>query len=317
MSAANTPNKKDIDNALRSTTKELRQAQKYSNNAFNLARRKVVEIQKQIASTPDQTFAVPAAPAAASGKSRPTSKQAKRRTDKKKKPMQDTPAPKAAAASAPAPKAAAASAPKPKAKTKTPSSPNFYVNPDSDISGSSSDEEERKIFYASTGMTPEVKKNMDKTFKAMDEVSPGLSDGLDDEGPSKTPVNTPAQTKATDDDFVLVQSSAKRKSKLPPRIDGASAKRHKKSPGAKRKTTVPPAASGNPAAASGTPHKKTKDCPSCGAKIAVACRKCPHCGASALKQDPRSKRERQRRRERAEAAATTDNKHIQTDSGKI
>lgn len=313
MSAANTPSKKDIDNALRSTTKELRQAQKYSNNAFNLARRKVSEIQKQIASTPDQTFAVPAAPAAASGKlrgkSRPTSKQAKRRPEKKKKPMQDTPAPKAAAASAP----------KPKAKSKAPSSPNYYVNPDSEISGSSADEEECKIFYASTGMTPEVKKNMDKTFKAMDEVSPGLSDGLDDEGPSKTPVNTPAQTKATDDDddFVLVQSSAKRKSKLPPRIDGAAAKRRKKSPGAKRKTTVSAAASGTPAAASGTPRKKTKDCPSCGAKIAVACRKCSHCGASALKQDARSKRERQRRRERAEAAAAADKKHIQTDSGKI
>ena len=38
-----------------------------------------------------------------------------------------------------------------------------------------------------------------------------------------------------------------------------------------------------------------KQCPHCGAKIHCACRKCPHCREPALKQDKRSKADRERR----------------------
>ena len=61
--------------------------------------------------------------------------------------------------------------------------------------------------------------------------------------------------------------------------------------------------------------KNTKDCPNCGAKIATACRKCPHCGGSALKQDERSKRERKRRRERAESIVNK--QYVKTESHNV
>ena len=42
-------------------------------------------------------------------------------------------------------------------------------------------------------------------------------------------------------------------------------------------------------------HSPSKKCPQCGAKIPCACTKCPQCGKSALRQDKRSKAERERR----------------------
>ena len=276
MSKSTALTKTNIDNALKTTTKELRQAQRYCNHAFNVARSKVTKLHEQFASTPRSTFAVSEQKeqkAATPVKTRVKSTQVKRTSMNEPQTFIGTPTPMAA--------------------------------------------------------SEEAVKNIAPVHS--DDASPADSDDLkEDVVRPKTPANTPVQTKVVkdeDENFVLVHSSAKKKppvapmkkppvpqKKKPPvpQTEGDTYKRPKKR-NAKRKFPVTP----NTAVDTSKRRKKknTKDCPNCGAKIATACRKCPHCGGSALKQDERSKRERKRRRERAESIVNK--QYVKTESHNV
>ena len=99
----------------------------------------------------------------------------------------------------------------------------------------------------------------------------------------KTPSNTPNDV----EELVLVSSNIKydHVSSSSSAFQGQKANNQ---PSSTKKTSAP-----------AKKTSPTKNCPSCGKKIAVACRKCPHCGASALKQDKRSKLLRKRRQEQS------------------
>ena len=281
MSKSTALTKTNIDNALKTTTKELRQAQRYCNHAFNVARSKVTKLHEQFASTPRSTFALSEQNAATPVKTRVKSTQVKRTSMNEPQTFIGTPTPMAA--------------------------------------------------------SEEAVKNIAPVYS--DDASPADRDDLkEDVVRPKTPANTPVQTKVVkdeDDNFVLVHSSANKKPPVPPKkkppvppkkkppvppkkkppvpqTDGDTYKRPKKR-NAKRKFPVTP----NTAVDTSKCRKKknTKDCPNCGAKIATACRKCPHCGGSALKQDERSKRERKRRRERAESIVNK--QYVQTESHNV
>lgn len=68
MSAAPKNAKPEVEQALKHTANELREAQKASNKAFNLARRGVLQLQSKLSQTSDQTFRKPAAQPAATAK---------------------------------------------------------------------------------------------------------------------------------------------------------------------------------------------------------------------------------------------------------
>ena len=276
---------------LKQTAKELREAQKASNRAFNAARRGVSQLQTKILSTPDvgsrPRFRVPTgASGGAAAAKKPTPR-------KPQKTHFATPRPRANALSVkpakPKPKVKAVSKldanPKPKLKPKPKPKVKVVSKLDADpkpkhvdtCSGSSGDDGS-SIFFESTGMTPPntppkpaspSASEFEDTFKAMDEASPSL---CEDRARSKTPANTPV-------------------------VAGASS------------STV------NGAAAAAAKKKSpTKACPSCGAEIPTACRRCPHCGASALKQDQRSIRERKRRLETVNGGTA---KKVKTDSAHL
>ena len=280
---------------LKQTAKELREAQKASNRAFNAARRGVSQLQTKILSTPDvgsrPRFRMPTgASGGAAAAKKPTPR-------KPKKTHFATPRPRANALSVkpakPKPKVKAVSKldanPKPKLKPKPKPKVKVVSKLDADpkpkhvdtCSGSSGDDGS-SIFFESTGMTPPntppntppkpaspPASTFEDTFKAMDEASPSLRE---ERARSKTPANTPV-------------------------VAGASS------------STV------NGAAAAAAKKKSpTKACPSCGAEIPTACRRCPHCGASALKQDQRSIRERKRRLETVNGGTA---KKVKTDSAHL
>ena len=96
MSKSTTLTTKDIDNALKTTTKELRQAQRYCNHAFNVARSKVTKLHEQFASTPRSTFAVSEQKAATPVKTRVKSTQVKRTSMNEPQTFIGTPTPMAA-----------------------------------------------------------------------------------------------------------------------------------------------------------------------------------------------------------------------------
>jgi len=274
-----------LKQALKMTAKDLQEAQKASNRAFNSARRSVSKIQTSLSQTPGHVFDKPDTPsmlgAAASANvimdtPKPTTGAAanKRKRNNPPKPTRKAMYKGSIVAPAGSKQREKKSVPKPKDNVSGAAAKE--TKKQVAIESSESSDDGSAIFWASTGMTPpsaQDKTAMEKTFNDMDAVSPGLSDGLEDgEESTKTPTNTPTGKGETDDDLALAQSSVKRKRKILPSPSAAA-------PAAKRPSP-------------------TKECPSCGEKIACACRKCPHCGASALKQDYRSKRERKRRQER-------------------
>lgn len=278
-----------LKQALKMTAKDLQEAQKASNRAFNSARRSVSTIQTSLSQTPGHVFDKPDTPSMSGSAAsanvimdtpKPTAGAAANQRKRNNPPKPTRKAVYKGSVVAPSGSKQWKKKSVPKPKDKVSGAASKETKKQVAIESSESSDDGSAIFWASTGMTPpsaQEKAAMEKTFNDMDAVSPGLSDGLEDgEESTKTPTNTPAGKGETDDDLALAQSSVKRKRKIIP------------SPSAEASAPAPAAKRPSP----------TKECPSCGAKIACACRKCPHCGASALKQDSRSKRERKRRQER-------------------
>lgn len=274
----------ELDSALKDTANQLREAQRTSNRSFNVARRSVSQIQTRLMHTPRILTGTNNLVAASSSNPRDTKVHSR--------------TPRPSATSKVKQKNVAPSKVKQKVSIRRKTPPRDSRQ--SLTRNDSSESEDDSIFYASSGLTPPSAKDrraLEKTYKEMDSVSPGLGDDSEQSiSRSKTPANTPQAAS----NMVLVRSNI---------YDGHSS--------SSSGSAQPATSKKKP-----TPSKKkplcTKNCPSCGKKIAVACRKCPHCGASALKQDARSKLLRKRRQEqsakeskkRTKKTTVTDEAHV-------